>query len=85
VATVSFAAINNDKSQRAYLHDNKELQRGVLIGSIPSALVNSGATSSIGKPTDPFTKTGQQSNKAFRPPNGATEEAREIGELATNM
>ena len=36
-------------------------------------------------PTHPFAKTGRQSNKVFRLPNGATEEAREIGELATNV
>jgi hypothetical protein len=45
--------------------------------------VDSGATSSVGTPTDPFAKTGRQLNKVFRLPNGATEEAREIGELAT--
>jgi len=47
--------------------------------------VDSGATSSIGTPTDPFAKTGRQSNKIFHLPNGATEEAREIGKLATNV
>jgi len=47
--------------------------------------VDSGATSSVGTPTDPFAKTGRQSNKIFRLPNGAREEAREIGELATNV
>ena len=30
-------------------------------------------------------KTGRQSNKIFRLPNGATEEAIEIGKLATNV
>ena len=47
--------------------------------------MDSGATSSVGTPTDPFAKTGRQSHKIFRLPNGATEEAREIGELATNV
>ena len=83
--TELLAAISDYKSQRTYLLDDKELQRGVLDGSIPSAVVDSGATSSVGTPTDPFAKTGQQSNKVFRLPNGATEEAREIGELATNV
>jgi len=58
---------------------------GVLDGSIPSAVVDSGVTSSIDTPTNPFAKTGRQSNKVFRLPNGATEEAREIGELTTNV
>ena len=47
--------------------------------------MDSGATSSVGTTTDPFAKTGQRSNIVFRLPNGATEEAREIGELATNV
>ena len=47
--------------------------------------MDSGATSSVVTQTNPFAKTGQQSNKVFRLPNGATEEAREIGELATNV
>ena len=56
--TESLAAISEDKSQRTYLHDDKELRRGVLDGSIPSAVVDSGATSIVGTPTDPFAKTG---------------------------
>jgi hypothetical protein len=47
--------------------------------------VDSGTTSSVGTPTDPFAKTDQRSNKVFHLPNGATEEAREIGDLATNV
>jgi len=47
--------------------------------------VDSGATSSVGTPIDPFAKIGQQSNKVFCLPNGATEEAREIGKLATDV
>jgi len=84
-ATESLAAINDNNVQRMDLHDDEELRMGVLDGSIPSAVVDSGATSSIGTPTDQFAKTGRQSNKVFRLPNGATEEAKDIGELATNM
>jgi hypothetical protein len=58
-ATESLTAINDDNAQRTYLHDDKELQQGVLNGSIPSAVVDSGATSSVGTPTDPFAKTGR--------------------------
>jgi hypothetical protein len=57
-ATESLAAINDDNAQRTYLHDDEELRQGVLNGSIPSAVVDSGTTSSIGTPTDPFAKTG---------------------------
>ncbi len=84
-ATESLATIYEDNEQRTYLHDDEELRRGVLDGSIPSAVVDSGATFSVGTPIDPFAKTGRRSNKVFRLPNGATEEAREIGELATNV
>jgi hypothetical protein len=83
--TESLATINEDNSQRTYLHNDKELRRGVINGLIPSAVVDSGATSSVGTPTNPLAKTGRRSNKVFRLPNWATEEAREIGELATNV
>ena len=75
-STESLATINNDNAQCTYLHDDEELRTGILDGSIPSAIVDSGATSSISTPTNPFAKTGPQSNKVFRLPNGATEEAR---------
>ena len=57
-ATESLATINGDNAQRTYLHDNKELRLGILDGSIPSAIVDSEATSSAGMPINPFAKTG---------------------------
>ncbi len=62
-----------------------ELKQGVLDGSIPSAVANSGATSSIGtkrdKKRNAFIMTGRQSDKAFRMPNGEVEEASDMDEF----
>ncbi len=62
-----------------------ELKQGVLDGSIPSAIADSGATSSVGTKKDRkrnvFVATGRQSDKAFRMPNGEVEEASDMGEL----
>ncbi len=56
-----------------------KLKQGVLDGSIPSAIADSGATSSIGTKRDrnrnTFVATGRQLDKAFRMPNGEVEEA----------
>ena len=77
--------MTDTSSPRIYLHDDVELKRGVLNRTIPSAIVNSGATSSVGTPTDPFLTTGRASNKVFCLPNGATEAASKIGELTTKV
>jgi hypothetical protein len=57
----------------------KELKQGVLDGSIPSAVADSGVTSSIRTKRDrkrnAFIVTGRQLDKAFRMPNGEVEEA----------
>ncbi len=80
----SIASVTDTSIPRIYLHDDAELKRGVLNRTIPSAIVDSGATSSI-MPTDPFLTTGRASNKVFCLPNGTTEAASEIGELATKV
>jgi len=79
------SSVTDTNSPRTYLHDDPELKRGVLNRTVPSAIVDSSATSSVGTPTDPFCTTGRASNKIFRLPNGATEAASEIGELATKV
>ena len=62
-----------------------ELKQGVLDGTIPSAIADSGATSSVGtkrdKKRNAFVATGRQSDKAFRMPNGEVEEASDVDEL----
>jgi hypothetical protein len=70
---------------QTYNHDDDELRRGILNGSIPSAAADSGATSSIGTKRDSrhFISTGRKSDKTFRMPNGALESVLDIGHLAT--
>ncbi len=62
-----------------------ELKQGVLDGSIPSAVANSGATLSVGTKRDrkrnAFVATGCQSDKAFRMPNSEVEEASDMDEF----
>jgi hypothetical protein len=62
-----------------------ESKQGVLTGSIPSAIADSGATSSIGTKRDKnrnaFVATGRQLDKAFSMPNGEVEEASNMDEL----
>ena len=48
----------------------EEVKRGVLNGEIPSAVVDSGATSNCGMEGDPYVKTDQISNKIFHMPTG---------------
>ena len=65
------------------------LKQGVLDGSIPSAIADSGATSSVGtkrdKKRNAFVATGRQSAKAFRMPNSEVEEASDMDELQHNV
>ena len=56
------------------------LKRGVLDGTIPSAVSDTGATSSAGLSSDrtSFCATGQRSTKVFRLPNGSAAPASEV-------
>jgi hypothetical protein len=62
-----------------------KLKQGVLDGSTPSAVANSGATLSIGTKRDrkrnAFVATGRQLDKAFRMLNGEVEEASDMDEF----
>ena len=70
----------------------EELKRMVLEGTVPTAIADAGASSSVGKPTvstcgkyalnaDPFTHTGRRSNKIFQYAGGSLAPASEIKEL----
>ncbi len=50
-------------------------------GTIPSAIVNSGASSNVGTTKDHFQHTGRKPDKVFWPPDGSTQAATEITEL----
>jgi hypothetical protein len=66
-----------------------KVKQGVLDGSIPSAIADSGATSSVGTKRDKnrnaFVTTGRQLDKAFRMPNGKVKEASDMDELQHNV
>ena len=56
---------NSAKWRRKQTSRKKSLQLGVLDGSIPPAISNTGATVSAFKPSDPSIPTGIKSNKIF--------------------
>jgi hypothetical protein len=66
-----------------------ELKQGVLDGSIPSAIANSGATLSVRTKRDrkrnTFIATGRQSDKALCLPNGEVEEASNMDKFQHDM
>ena len=66
-----------------------ELKQGVLNGTIPSAIADSGATSSIGTKRDKkrhaFVATGRQLDKAFRMSNSDVKEASDMDDLQHNL
>jgi hypothetical protein len=67
------------------VNNNNKLKQGVLDGSIPSAIADSGATLSFGTKRDrkrnAFVTTGCQLDKAFCMPNGEVEEASKMDEF----
>jgi hypothetical protein len=66
-------------------HHTITTKRGVLTGSIPSAITNSGASSHVGTALDAykgaFIPTGKRSHKVFELPDGTKKSASEIQEL----
>ena len=64
---------------------NDEIKKGVLNGTIPSAVYDSGATAHAGMPDSPFIPTGKKSDKIFQVPTGDIIEATEIMELDLNV
>ena len=53
----------------------------MLKGVVPYMVADSGATSSCGRPNDPFIKTGQPSTKIFHTPFGQVAQATETAHL----
>ncbi len=58
---------------------------GVLNGAIPSAVSNTGATSSASLASDPSLPTGRVSSAVFHLPNGAIAPATTINKLLHNV
>ena len=53
------------------------MRKGILDGTITSAISDTGATSTAGKPGDPFDEIGQPSSKTFKLPDGRLKKAQE--------
>jgi hypothetical protein len=70
------------QAERKYILgvDDEELRQGIIDGTIPSTIVDSGATSGVGTEDDPSHRTGEPSNKRFTLPSGAVIQATEIAE-----
>lgn len=62
-----------------------QVQQGVADGSIPSAISDTGATSTAGAVHDPFHSTTQPSTKVFLLPTGGTAQATHISQLMLNV
>ena len=67
----------------------QSIRRGVLDGSIPSAIAKSGATSPVGTKKDSskhaFISTGKPSTKVFQLPDGMRTPASDIQQLLHNV
>jgi len=74
-----------DNDHMEQVNNINNLKKRFLDGSIPSAVADSGATSSVGTKRDNkrnvFVATGRRSDKAFRMPNGEVEKASNMDEL----
>ena len=60
--------------------NDEEIREGMRNGTIASAVVDSGATLSIGTEDNPSKRTGKPSTKEFILPNGDVVPAKEIAE-----
>jgi hypothetical protein len=65
--------------------DDEELRQGIMDGSIPSTIADSGATSGVGTKDDPSYRTGEPSDKRFILPSGNVIQATEIAEYPFNI
>jgi len=66
-------------------YDDDEMRCGVLNGTIPSAVADSGASSNVGTKDDPCPRTGKPSNKVFILPGGQTVTATEMATYPFNV
>ena len=59
--------------------------QGMVDGTIPSAISDTGASSAAGKPTDPFVSTNEISTKVFGLPTGGTALSATVAKLHFNI
>ena len=57
---------------KAITMTSTQLKRGIMDGTIASAVSDTGATSTAGTPNDPFVMSNKASNKVFCLPTGGT-------------
>jgi len=76
---------DDDHDEQVYNINYTQIKAGVRDGTIPSAIADTGATSSVGMTRDrnrnAFVPTNRHSTKAFHMPNGAVEPATHMDEL----
>jgi hypothetical protein len=65
--------------------DNKELQQGILDGTIATTVADSGATSGVGTTANPCPRLGRPSNKRFILPSGNVIPATKMAEYPLNV
>ena len=73
------------KRRRRACLEEEQLKKGILDGSIPSGVSDTGATSTAGKENDPFKETNIKSNKIFHLPTGGTAATSKIAKLRLNV
>ena len=73
--------------ERVYVldFDDDKIRCGIMNGTIPSTVMDSGCTSNVGKENDPSKRTGVASNKVFILPNGQSIAATEMAEYPFNL
>ena len=62
-----------------------QIKTGIMNGTIASACSDTGATSTAGKPNDPFKATNRKSTKVFHLPVGGTATATNISKLLLDV
>jgi hypothetical protein len=77
--------IHQSKWQYIIGVDDEELRQGIMDGTIPSTIADSGATSGVGTKDDPSHHTGEPSDKQFILPSGQLIQATEKAEYPFNI
>jgi len=77
--------IPQEKRQYIIVVDDEELRRGLMDGTIPSTIADSGTTSGVGTRDDPSHRTGEPSDKRFILPSGEVIQATEKAEYPFNV
>ena len=76
---------DDDHDEQVNNTTTTQIKDGVRDGTIPSAIADTGATSSVGTTRDrenhAFVPTGRRSTKAFHMPNGSVEAATDVDQL----